>query len=974
MRSWVKALLISAITLLLAIVFLPSLAKPGLNSLLPWVLEQADFENVDIQVSKVSWYQLILDKISFSSPQKESNFDALSLQNLEIHYSPFQILSGKINNIRIEKLSVSVPEQQRVKQQNTFIKAEDKTDTAFAPQENEIILPSAKEIFSLLPMDNFSINSISISHPQIKIDGQLLITKHILDLQSVIKLPALNTPLKQSLTFNDQGRITAYINTDRSAAPIFNLQGDWVDTNATAKNTEIKKTESKPMILSWQQSTDIESLLSLINSKDKPSQLMAKTAIQVWSQTLQLPKYINDSEKIFREISGEGLFQIKINDFSILPQDKNDPIILSDADFIFNSNTLFNHLYNGQQQKTWKFIINDFDLKGKTHSAQDLAVRIQQTLKNPLHINCSLIENDDLDCQWKGFLQQQIIANNFNNKVAVNISGDFKNSQKNGSQLNLRQHVNIDLKQNNERWPKLHNITSGDINFSALNNHQKTGDNHWHWQLNLPFGLNSKTNYLDKLPTRFAKGELSQINWKLLPDWQLQGIDTELIDAKPFSILINNLSWSENTHKKINTKKKNVILQRAELSCAFDWLKLQYSPQLRGSDALENLPLSCNWNLNNSESQWEKWPLPALSLAGEVHFSSLDFANTQMRANAKLTGLNKRLDFSMQAQHDFSGMQNGAAQLYLNNLNLEWEELGLIEMMNLTQAQLLGGTLSAQGWLQWQQYQEDVFDDSSIAWRWQPDLMLRVDDLAGVYNNTTAWDDVDFQMAIRRPFYKNYKLASQISANSINPGIEVSNILARSTTTIEADFSKALIVIEEIHSDVLGGRIEVPLIRFDTSQKINAFGIKVEGLQVSQLAALEAESGITANGTLDGVLPIILLPEGPQVPAGTLYARAPGGIINYQNDVAAALKDSDPTVGLAMEVLENFHYDQLQTDVTYQPTGELKLGLQFQGHNPTFFDGQATHLNLNLDYNLLDLLESLRISNDIVQKLENKYQ
>ena len=75
-----------------------------------------------------------------------------------------------------------------------------------------------------------------------------------------------------------------------------------------------------------------------------------------------------------------------------------------------------------------------------------------------------------------------------------------------------------------------------------------------------------------------------------------------------------------------------------------------------------------------------------------------------------------------------------------------------------------------------------------------------------------------------------------------------------------------------------------------------------------------------------------------------------------------------------MQVLDDFRYDKLQTNVIYQPDGALNLGLQFQGHNPTFFDGQATHLNLNLEYNLLDLLESLRISNDIVQKLENKYQ
>ena len=41
---------------------------------------------------------------------------------------------------------------------------------------------------------------------------------------------------------------------------------------------------------------------------------------------------------------------------------------------------------------------------------------------------------------------------------------------------------------------------------------------------------------------------------------------------------------------------------------------------------------------------------------------------------------------------------------------------------------------------------------------------------------------------------------------------------------------------------------------------------------------------------------------------------------------------------------------------------------------PDFFDGQKTHLNVNLDYNLLDLLESLRIANDVIEKVEQKYK
>ena len=75
-----------------------------------------------------------------------------------------------------------------------------------------------------------------------------------------------------------------------------------------------------------------------------------------------------------------------------------------------------------------------------------------------------------------------------------------------------------------------------------------------------------------------------------------------------------------------------------------------------------------------------------------------------------------------------------------------------------------------------------------------------------------------------------------------------------------------------------------------------------------------------------------------------------------------------------MNLLDNFLYNQLESGIQYQPDGSLNIALQFQGKNPDFFGGQATHLNINLDYNLLDLLESLRITNEVVEKVEAKYR
>ena len=77
---------------------------------------------------------------------------------------------------------------------------------------------------------------------------------------------------------------------------------------------------------------------------------------------------------------------------------------------------------------------------------------------------------------------------------------------------------------------------------------------------------------------------------------------------------------------------------------------------------------------------------------------------------------------------------------------------------------------------------------------------------------------------------------------------------------------------------------------------------------------------------------------------------------------------------MAMTLLQDFQYNELESAIRYQPDGSLNLGLAFAGHNPDFFDGQSTRLNVNLEYNLLDLLHSLRVTDNLVQELEQKYQ
>ena len=974
MRSWFKALLISAVILASCIFFLPSLAKYALNSMAPWAMAQADLQQARFHISSFSWGKLSLDHIQFQLLQNHSthisvntpanspeNSTRVDLQNIDITYSAWGLISGELHQIVVDKAHIKI----------AAAIAEDsnsQSNTKNNTQNNTLVLTSLETLFQQLPLQQLIINELEVIHPQATVSTYAKLTQQQLIVTSQIDTAFLKYPLSHTLTVDHKGEISSsvVINkgtkkvTNKASAPIFNLQGQWSEST---KST---------LQLSLQQSADIQSWLDLLSTAEQKQALTAKTAIQAWNLELTLPASITSTKALLSQLSAQGMMQIQINDFNIRDLVENTTLI-ENADLTFSLQTDIDQ----QLPQQWLLTLNAFDISGAINSLAPLDFTLEQGLTNPITVGCSFTaesttNNSTSNCTWQGDISQTLRANDLSHTSVLNINGELKQNSLQNSELISRQSLTLTTQQHNALWPKANNQSQGEIILQAQH-----VDNRWHWQLNLPFGFQNHSKYLEKISVADHHAQLTDLHWQLLPDWQIAGINGEITSSKALTVNIDQLQLEV---KSSRSHVSHIALENAQVSCNLDWLKLQYSPQLRSQQALSQLPLECTWQLQNQQGNWQQWPIPAVNFNGNMTLSSLDFNQAKFNTRMRLTGLADNLDLTLLAQHDFnqqpqqSHYQQGSAQLYLNNLKLDWNQLGLANMETLTQMQLLAGSLSAQGWFQWQQYQADIFDENSLAWRWQPDVMLRIDDFAGIYQELTTWEDIDIQLALRRPYYQDFRIDSQISALSIHPGIEINNVLARSTTTIKADLSQALIVIEEVHSDVLGGRINVPLIRFDTSQDTNAFGIEVEGIDVAQLAALEAGAGIDASGRLDGVLPIILSPAGATVPAGSLYARPPGGIVQYQGQTAESLKSSDPSVNLAMQVLDDFRYHTLQTDVTYQPTGELNLGLKFQGHNPTFFDGQATHFNLNLDYNLLDLLASLRISNDIVQKLENKYQ
>ena len=72
--------------------------------------------------------------------------------------------------------------------------------------------------------------------------------------------------------------------------------------------------------------------------------------------------------------------------------------------------------------------------------------------------------------------------------------------------------------------------------------------------------------------------------------------------------------------------------------------------------------------------------------------------------------------------------------------------------------------------------------------------------------------------------------------------------------------------------------------------------------------------------------------------------------------------------------LENFQYETLEADIDYDVKGDLLAAIRLRGRNAKIEKGRPIHYNLNISENLPTLLASLRLQDEINERVEKKVQ
>lgn len=283
----------------------------------------------------------------------------------------------------------------------------------------------------------------------------------------------------------------------------------------------------------------------------------------------------------------------------------------------------------------------------------------------------------------------------------------------------------------------------------------------------------------------------------------------------------------------------------------------------------------------------------------------------------------------------------------------------LLQSFNLPLS-LSDGLINAKGSIHWNKNKlQDI----------QASFKLR--DGAGNYGKT-LFNGLVIQQDLQ--LFPNIKTRSSgyISASQIFNGITLGNFSLHNQLLEKTDSIFPTLLIESIQTELFGGIVNGKQIRIDPDNPAIDTKIHFNRIDLQEIVKLSKVKGLSVTGILDGTVQLTVKNNEISVPNGEIHSRAPGGTIHYFPPGGSAHYSTLPAY--ALKALEEFNYSILTATPTYSADGTLIIAIHTEGHSPPLETERPVHLNLNTQQNILSLLESLRYSNKLTDKLEQRLQ
>ncbi len=176
------------------------------------------------------------------------------------------------------------------------------------------------------------------------------------------------------------------------------------------------------------------------------------------------------------------------------------------------------------------------------------------------------------------------------------------------------------------------------------------------------------------------------------------------------------------------------------------------------------------------------------------------------------------------------------------------------------------------------------------------------------------------------------------------------------------------IQINNFRASLFDGTLTSSPITYDLNQPVSDFTVNINGMDLATLIQLIKMNDLHVTGRVSGTIPVRIRGKEISVDNGALLNDPPGGEIRY----TPANMDHEGLTGYALKAVQNFHYDSLKTTARYLPSGQLDLDIGLQGISPGLESSRPVHLNIHAEQNLPALLQSLRFSKGLTEKLDKR--
>lgn len=146
-------------------------------------------------------------------------------------------------------------------------------------------------------------------------------------------------------------------------------------------------------------------------------------------------------------------------------------------------------------------------------------------------------------------------------------------------------------------------------------------------------------------------------------------------------------------------------------------------------------------------------------------------------------------------------------------------------------------------------------------------------------------------------------------------------------------------------------------------------------LQLASLFKIAPMDGLTANGIVDGILPLQLRSGDIALVNGVLKSKDSGFIRYNPQDPPAFLRDNGQKQIVDLQVaLKAFEFEDLKLTLDGTLGKDQKIGISAKGKNPEFYNGYPVSINLNVEGPLENILKYSPGSNQIPESIRKQLE